>query len=738
MTTERTVFRTCPLCEATCGLEIRVEGDEVTRIRGDKDDVLSGGFICPKGSTLGKLHVDPDRLRMPLVRKDGEHVEVSWEEAFEAVQAGFDSVVDAHGRGAVAAYLGNPNVHNMAGSLFVRPMLSALETRNLYTASTVDQRPREVSAAMMFGGAIPVPDLDRTDWLLMLGANPLESNGSLCTAGDFPGRLRAIRERGGKIVVVDPRRTRTAKQADEHLFVRPGSDALLLVAMAQVLFDEDLVAPGRVGDFTNGLAEVGERIAPFTPERVAGHTGIAADEIRRLARELATAEHAVVYGRMGVHTVEFGTLASWATDLLTLLTGNLDREGGGMFSRPAHGPLVSADAEPIPGRVFQTGRWRSRVRDLPEISSELPVAALAEEIDTPGEGRLRFLLTVAGNPVLSTPNGERLDKACEALDFMVSVDPYLNETTRHADVILPPPSILERSHYDLAFYAISVRNVANYSAPVFETSAPSEAEIHSRLSGIFGGKGTGVSADDVANQIVRASLRRVTGGDDARAAELEKELEHRPPTERILDVLLRTGAYGDAFGGQPDGLSLERLEAAPHGIDLGPLEPALPGSLRTPTGKIEAAPQVILDDLARLEQKLDVEPAKGLVLVGRRMLRSNNSWMHNIDVLVRGREQCTLQVHPDDARELGLGEGDLARIASRVGEVEAPVELCDDILRGVVSLPHGFGHDRPGTRLRVAAANAGVNSNRLTDELPLDPLSGNAVLNGIPVRVAAI
>lgn len=740
--TDRTVhYRTCPLCEATCGLEITMEGAQVVRIRGDRDDVFSHGFICPKGSTLKQFHEDPDRLRAPLVKRDGVHVEVSWEEAFAEVERLLTPVFEAHGRNACGIYLGNPSVHNVAATLYGRPLIMALATNNIFSASTVDQMPKHVSAGYMFGDGltIPVPDLDRTDYHLMLGANPWESNGSLCTAPDFPGKLKAIQERGGKFVVVDPRRTRTAEEADEHLSIRPGTDALWLFALAQVIFAEGLDDLGSIADHAVGLDEVRALVEPFTPDAVAARTGIDADTTRRIARELATAPTASVYGRIGTHTVSFGTLASWAVDVLNAITGNLDSAGGAMFPYPAH---TSPHPETPGGRGFSVGRHHSRVGGHPEVRREFPVAVMAEEIETPGDGQIRALITVAGNPVLSTPDSGRLDAAFASLDAMVSVDPYLNETTRHADVILPPPSPLEKSHYDLGFYGLSVRNVANWSAPILGAQGPEESEILARLALIVSGQGAGADPAIIDDLLITNMLGRATregaplAGRDIE--ELKAQLTGDSPVDQAIDAMLRTGPYGDLFGANPDGLSLAKLQDNPHGIDLGPLTPQIPAVLRTKSAKVELAPEPIAADVARLRAELErEEPADQLVLVGRRHLRSNNSWMHNIDVLVKGKARCTLQVHPADAERLGLADGGSAKVASRVGVLEAPVEITDAIAPGVVSLPHGWGHDLPGTRMEVAGRRPGVNSNVLTDGAEFDPLSGNAVLNGIPVTVQA-
>ena len=716
-------FRTCPLCEATCGLAIDVEGGEVKRIRGDGDDVFSHGFLCPKGVSLQPLHEDPDRLRAPVV--NGR--EASWDEAFAVVDERLRAVIDAGGRDRVAVYIGNPAAHSLSNLVYGRALLKALGTKNVYTASTVDQMPKQVAAGFMFGGglSVPVPDVDRTDYLLVLGANPLASNGSLMTAPDMRGRLKALRRRGGRVVVVDPRRSRTAEESDEHLFIRPGTDALFLFALVHVLDAEGLVTPV---DHLNGVEEVLALARDFAPRPVAEATGIPACTIERIARELAGAPRAAVYGRIGTCTQEFGTLASWLVDVLNALTGNLDREGGAMFARAAAG-ASNTIGPPGRGRGFASGRWQSRVRGAPEVFGELPVACLAEEIETPGEGQVRALITVAGNPVLSTPDGARLDRALASLDFMLSLDIYVNETTRHADVVLPAPSPLARSHYDVALYQLAIRNVANYSAPVLDGEAagepPDEWRTLLRLAGSAGGAGPDVDVD---------ALDAMVAGEAARRAGLDPEealaaVTPRVGPERILDILLRAGPYD---------LELADLEAAPHGVDLGPLQPRLPEVLRTRSGTVELAPSAIVADVPRLRAALERSANGDVVLIGRRQLRSNNSWMHNLDMLVRGPARCTLHVHPDDAARLGLVDGEEATVRSAAGEVVAPVEVTDAIMPGVVSIPHGWGHDVPGTRLSVAREHAGVNCNLLTGTAKLEPLSGNAILNGVPVEVQPV
>jgi anaerobic selenocysteine-containing dehydrogenase len=727
----RTALRVCPLCEATCGLTLTIEGTRVTRAKGDRDDVFSQGFICPKGASFGELDADPDRLRTPLVRENGELRDATWEEAFDLIAARIRPLIEEHGPNSVGVVLGNPNVHTMAGGLYPPVLLAALGSRNVFSASTLDQMPKHVSSGLLFGSAvaIPVPDLDRTDHLLMLGANPLESNGSLCTAPDFPGKLKALRRRGGTLTVIDPRRTRTARLADRHVAIRPGTDALLLAALVQVLFEEGLTGLGALAGHVDQVAEVEAAVKGFTPEAVAPACDMAPEEIRTIARELAAAPTAAVYGRIGSCTVEHGTLASWLVDVLNILTGNLDRPGGALF------PLSATERAPrpaAPGKGFALGRWSSRVSGHPEAKGEMPIAALAEEIETPGEGQIRALIAIAANPVLSAPDGDRLDRALAGLDLMVSIDPYLNETSRHADVVLPPPPPAQSAHFDFAFNALAVRNQARYSpaAVPLESGLMDECEIHARLilavSGMHGAEPSAVD-DMVINSTLAKAVADPHSPLHGRTVEgAAATLTGRTGPERRLDMMLRLGPYD---------LTLDTLLEQPHGVDLGPLEPRIPQILKTRSGRVELLPAPVADDLPRLRAALDARP-EGLVLVGRRHLRSNNSWLHNVPALNGGSNRCTLHVHPDDAARLGLEDGAMASVTADGGCVEAPVEITDDVRPGVVSLPHGWGHSRAGTRLSVAAERPGVNVNQLLDGSRMDPLSGTAVLNAIPVEVA--
>jgi anaerobic selenocysteine-containing dehydrogenase len=709
-----TRFATCMLCEAMCGIAVRVENVDgssgegaqprATRIEGDKDDPLSRGHICPKAVALEDVRLDPDRVREPYVREGASWRALGWDEAIDTAASRLASVARTYGKDAVAVYSGNPTAHN--GHAFVGSFLfhHVLRTRSNFSATSVDQLPHMLAALEMFGHQLllPVPDVDRTQYFLCIGANPLVSGGSLMSAPGIERRLRDVRARGGKVVVIDPRRTETARVADEHHFVRPGSDALLLMAMVRTLFEEKRVRPGHLADFLGDLAEMERACAPFSPERVAEHVGIAAADIQRLARELSEAPCGVVYGRVGVCQQEFGAVAAWLVYALNVLTGNLDRAGGAMFTTPAI-DLVSLAART--GHKGAFGRFRSTVRGLPEFGGELPAACLAEEIEA---GEIRALVTLAGNPVASVPNGGRLSRALERLDVMVSLDLYKNETTRHAHVLLPTTFGLEREHYDLLLSALAVRNTVRWSPAVF-APPPGVRDDWTILA-------------DLACAFARHTPERGRmPGIVARAA-------RALGPERTFDLAMRAGPYR---------LSLRKLRRHPHGLDLGPLRPRFPGSLYTPDRRIRLAPQRFLDDLPRLLASLETRPGNGgeLTLIGRRTLRSNNSWMHNSQRLVKGREACTLLMHPGDASARGLTSGARVRLRSRVGEVEVPLEVSDEVAPGVVSLPHGWGHAKPDVELRVARAHAGASINDVTDDGRVDAVSGNAAFSGTPVIV---
>lgn len=728
-------YRICPLCEACCGLEVRTRGEQVISIRGAEQDVFSRGYICPKGASLKDLHEDPDRLRRPLIKRDGRFVEASWDEALAEVERRLLPIIRAHGGDAVAAVFGNPSAHKISLLSYIPRLTRALGTRNVFSASTLDQMPKQLSSGLLFGHwlSIPVPDIERCDYLLMLGANPLVSNGSLWTVPDYRGKARAMRERGGRIVVVDPRRSETAAQADEHLPIRPGGDVFLLLGLVHTLFDEGLVKPGRLTEWLNGLEEVRAAVRPFAPERMAAGCGIAAATQRRLARELAAAPHAAVYGRLGTCTQRFGSLSSWLVDVLNVLTGHLDAPGGMMFPKAA-AFAANTTGRPGSGKGVSTGRRASRVSGAPEVFGELPITVLAEEIETAGPGQVRALISIAANPVLSAPNGPRLARALDGLDFMLSLDIYLNETSRHADVILPGLSPLEDLHFDMAFPQLSVRNHARFSGPVFDKpqDQPEEWETILRLAALIEGKGLDIDVQRLDDAAIAGDVQRLAG--DNAAAVLAALGEQRGP-ERLIDLALRSGPYGDRFGLKPEGLSLAKIKAADGGIDLGALQPRIPELLRTPSGRIELAPPLLLADLAHVDAAL-AQPQDGMLLIGRRDVRSGNSWMHNLPILAKGPERCTLLVNPLDAQRLGLREGGRARIQTGTGAALARVALSADLMPGVVSLPHGWGHDLPDARLRLAAERPGINMNALLDDALRDPLSGNAVLSGVAVSLA--
>lgn len=700
----QTHYRACNLCEAICGLKIELEEGEIVSIKGDEADPLSRGHICPKAIALKDFYEDPDRLRQPMI-KEGEHWrEVSWDEALARAAQGLAEVQLSNGDDAVGIYIGNPAVHNYGALTHGKFLMGPLGTRNRFSATSVDQLPHQLVALWMYGHQlmVPIPDMDNTDYFLMLGANPIASNGSLMTVPDFRKRLKTLQQRNGKLVLLDPRRTETAALADQHHFVAPGTDVYFLLALLHTLLSEGGTRPHHLDSLLEGGDNLRELVAGFTPEAVATRVGIDASAIRKIANDFASADRAVVYGRMGVSTQRFGTLCQWLMQVINIVTGNLDRRGGAMFTQPAY-DIVGA---PRSNRG-SFGRSHSRVRGLPEFNGEYPAACMAEEIQTPGEGQIRGMVTIAGNPVLSTPNGRKLDEALGSLKFMVSIDPYLNETTRHADVILPPVSPLEKDHYDIIFHVFAVRNTARYSKPLFEkpSGSKSDWEILSELG----------------KQLCDAK------GLSARQA--------RPPHEQIK-MGINAGPYGpDGKGPDAGKLTFESLQEANHGVDLGPMRPCLQERLLTTDGRIQCVPEPVLADLDRARADFAEASDNALSLIGRRHVRSNNSWMHNYHRLVKGPQREALLMNPDDMEHRGISDGDQVKVRSRVGEVEIRVEASEDVMRGVVSLPHGWGHNRDGIRMKIAQEHAGASANDLTDDQYLDPVCGNAAVNGVPVEV---
>lgn len=728
-----TALRACPLCEACCGLALTVRGAEVVGVRGHGGDVLSHGYLCPKAAALPELHADPDRLRKPLIKREGGFVEVEWDEAFAEIERRLPPILASGGRDALGVVLGNPTAHKIGLLTYVPRLVRGVGTRNVFSASTLDQMPKQLACGLMFGHwlSVPVPDIDRCELLVILGGNPAVSNGSMWTVPDFRGRARRLRERGGRIIVIDPRRTETAELADQHLFLRPGSDPLLLAAMVQVLFAESRVRLGRLAEHVVGVEALADAVRELTPERVADACGMTASAIRELARALADSPRAALYGRLGTCTQAHGTVASWLVDAINVLTGHLDAEGGVMFAKAAAFANNTQGASGR-GKGIVVGRHHSRVSGAPEVFGELPMTCLAEEIETPGDGQLRALVTVASNPVLSSPGGPRLAAALERLELMISLDIYLNETTRHADVILPGTSPLTDAHYDVAFPQLAARNYARYSHPVLapEDDRPREWEILLRLLAIATDRAS-IDLGALDDELVAADVQRLVG---PAAPMVLQAVAHRRGPDRLLDLALRAGPYGDGFGLRPGGLDLAQVMAAPDGIDLGALTPRIPELLRTPSGRIELAPPRLLADLVGVHALAD-EPRAELVAIGRRHLRSNNSWMHNLPVLAKGPVRCTARVHPDDAARLGLVDGGLAEIATAASTITLTVEISDEMMPGVVSVPHGWGHDHVGTRMHVARARPGANLNALIDPATRDAPSGNAVLSGIPITM---
>jgi anaerobic selenocysteine-containing dehydrogenase len=695
---ERITYRACHLCEALCGIEIRTRGDEIVSVRGDAADPFSRGHVCPKAVALIDIHNDPDRLRGPVRRVGDNWESIGWDEAFDLIASRFAAVQREHGANALGIYLGNPSAHHVGSILNAPALIRALRTRNRFSATSVDQLPQHVVSHAMFGHLLmfPIPDVDHTAYWLILGANPIASNGSIMSVPDVAKRLKAIRERGGKVVVIDPCRTETADVATRHHFIRPGTDAALLLALVNAVLELGAPRVERYGDQLAGLESAIEAIRPFGVERAAAATGISAAAVRTIAKELRDAQSGVVYGRVGLCTQPFGTVCQWLIQLLNLITGNLDAVGGALLTLPA----VAVTG---PGtRQGGPGSFKARVSGRPVINGELPAAAMAEEIETPGEGRIRAMLTVAGNPVSSTPNGRRLDRAFESLEFMAAIDIYVNETTRHADVILPPASMLSHENYDVVFNALAIRNVARHNPAVFDKPADSrfDWEIFNGLGAAYG-KAAGVEYKAMPNPMV------------------------------LVGAGLHAGPYGKT-------LSLDALKAAPHGVDLGPLAPSLLQRLETPDRKIACAPAAFVADLRRVDSDLLARTPSGdaLLLVGRRNLRSNNSWMHNSHRLTKGPRRDQLWIHPVDAASRSIADGDEVMLASRVGEVRVTAKVTERVMPGAVCLPHGFGQKREGVRLSLASTLHGASYNDVADEAALDPLSGNAALNALPVAVS--
>lgn len=694
----QTHYRTCNLCEAMCGIEVKVENEKIVTIKGDTKDTFSRGHICPKAVALKDIYEDPDRLKTPVKRTPNGWEAISWEEAYTTVVSNIKAIQEKYGHNAVAVYQGNPSIHNLGTTLSSPLFVKTLHTKNIYSATSTDQLPHHFVSWLMFGHPmlLPVPDIDHTDFMLIIGGNPLASNGSMMSVPDVEKRLKAIQNRGGKVVVIDPRKTETAQMASQYLAINPGTDALLLLAMVHTIFKDNLIDLGRLADFTDGIENIALISNDFSPKDVEQQTGISADIIIQLTYDFAKAKKAVCYGRIGVSTQAFGGICQWLIYVLNILTGNLDREGGAMFTKPAFDFISKAKPE------NRFSRWRSRVRNLPEFMGELPVSTLAEEILTEGEGQIKCLITSCGNPILSTPNGKMLEEAIEKLDFMLAIDIYINETSCHADIILPPATGLEVSHYDVTFHTLAVRNTAKYSEALFEktSGAKYDYEIYQELAqrlAVFPEK---------------------------------KEIKFSSPEEKLA-LGLQLGPYQ---------LSLAELKTQPHGIDLGALSACLPERLIHENKRIDVSPPLLLKDIERLKTTFNQASSADFpfLLIGRRHLRDNNSWMHNSGRLVKGKNRCTLLMHPTDVANLELTEQTTVKVSSSVGSVSVPLEISESIKEGVVSLPHGYGHWRKGIRLEVASQHAGVSINDLTDNQLIDELTGNAAFSNVRVKIEKV
>ena len=692
-------YRTCNLCEAMCGLEITYKEKKVISIVGDKKDPLSKGFICPKSLALKDLYEDPDRLKTPIKRTENGWQEISWTEAFDEVEIQIKKIQEKYGNNAVATYQGNPNVHNVGSMLYGGPFLKSLRTKQKYSATSADQLPHHIASLKMFGHQmlIPIPDIERTDYLLILGANPGASNGSLLTAPGFPQKIKSIQKRGGKVINIDPRFTETSKISSQHLYINPGKDALFLLSLLHVIFDQGIEEKTHLSNYLKGLEEIKEIVKEYSPKKTALLIGIDSLEIQKIAKDFMNSKTAVCYGRMGVSTQEYGGICQWLINVLNIVTNNMDKVGGAMFTKPAIDLVYMTG---IQGKVGNFDRYRSRVHNLPEYSGELPVATLADEILTEGEGQIKMFICTAGNPVLSAPNGKKMEKALEKLDFMVSIDIYLNETSKYANIILPTTNGLETLHYDLVFHQLAIRNTAKLSEVLFEKD---ENQKHDW-------------------QILNELTERIT----------EKKNSLTP--EMMLDNMFQYSPYKEA------NLSVNKLKENPNGIDLGSLQPLLIKRIFTVDKKINVSPQIFIDDLKRLDKELykdtkEEETKYPFALIGRRHLRNNNSWMHNSKLLMKGKNRCTVLMSSKDANNLSITDHQKIKIISNVGSIELPVEISDEMKEGVLSIPHGFGHNRNGTKIKLAEENAGESINDLTDDNKIDKLTGNANFSGTRVKV---
>ena len=732
-----TIHRSCPTCEATCGLVLEVDkrNKRVISVKGDPNDPRSKGYVCAKSPAFQYIYEDPERLRRPVKRVGNKWQEISWDEALDYTASKLIEIRNKHGKDNIALYVGNPTGHEFGVQLYMQLALSMINTERFFSAGSVDQNPKNLSSQIAYGDPwfIAIPDIDNTEFFLCMGANPVVSQGSLFSAPNAKKRIQDLKERGGRMVVIDPRRTETAEMADQHIFVKPGGDAFLLFSMVREIFTQGWVKQNHVLELSDGIDKIEALAAPFTPEVTAPFTGVDPEVLRQLTREFCQASRATCYGRLGLCTQRYGTIASWLCDVIGILTGNLDSPGGMMFPRQATGQ-TEFTGDPV---EFPHDRWRSKVSDYPEFFGQLPASFMAEEITAPGENKVRAMLTLAGNPVLTVPNGARIREAFSTVDFMACIDIYINETTSMADIILPPTVQLEHSNYDFLFAGTSVRNFARYTPQVFE---PEEGtmpqwqivtELVARMNDM-----TMEQADDLVFEGIIDLGHKINDKLDFSKEEIREKLGDKRGPERLLDCMLRTGPYGDKFHDDSEGLSLKKLKEIPHALDLGPLQPRIPEFLRTDNKRVQLMHPILEKDIQRLTKEL-AEGAKsnGMLLIGRRHIRDMNSWLHNIEQYTRGDNRCTLRINPEDAKRIGVADGNEARLRSRVNEVIVPVEVSDELMPGVVSLPHGFGHIYQDSQQSTAQKTPGASCNFVIDDQVLDLPSGTSVVNGAAVEV---
>jgi formate dehydrogenase len=720
----------CRICEPTCGMIATVEDGKLVQLRPDADHPITKGFSCPKGIEFVHVQNDPDRLLYPMRRTEsGEFERISWDTALDEIGAKLRAIRAAHGGESIGWYAGNPSAFSHSHAIWAGGFVRGLGSKHLYTPNTQDTSSRFVASHLLYGSPtiFPLPDLARTSFLLMVGANPLVSRGSLVAAGNLRDKLTGIVGRGGRVVVVDPRRTETAK-AFEHVAVRPDGDAWLLLAMLHVIFAEGLDDATTTAAQATGVDVLRTAAARCAPEDAEARCGVPADEIRALARSFATAPSAAAYGRTGACLGRHATLVNVLLDALNVVTGNLDRPGGSVFARP---PIdFTALASRLGLATFDT--YRSRVGDLPEVLGQMAAPLMAAEIETPGPGQLRALIVSAGNPLLSVPGAQDFERALGKLDLQVGIDLYLNETHRHADYVLPATTFYERDDVPLPLAEIQLTPFIQWTDAV---AAPrGEARDDWRI------------IDDLARQLGFAAVAGVASKwiGTSRVARLAQRAmgvgAHRLTPTKIVDALLRAGRDGDHFGLRRGGLTLAKLRAQPRGVvlaehvDTGVLTKRLKHRDR----RVHLGDERIAAELTRLLDAPEPSSDYPLLMIGRREVRSHNSWLHNTPRFRDATRRHRALVNPVDAAAIGVADGGPARVVSARGAIELPVELSEDVAPGTIAVPHGWGHRGAGWQTANEAGGANVNeltSSALDD---LEKLSGMAHLNGVPVRLEKV